>query len=248
MKTFLKTILVASLLMTVPAVLWAESKNYFTEAATKYQAGNFKEAARLYEKIIESGDKTAAAHYNLGNAYFRLGKKGRALVEYERALRIAPRDKNLRWNVQILKSSLADRVGEEKSLGHVWRERVLGFFSMSEVAAIFSICLILLFLFSWAYRISSTNAFKGTVWFLIVIAGMFAALMMLKWQEEKDPRLVILDKEVFVRYGPSPKETKVFLLHEGAKAKVLDRSKKWLYVDIDSRHAGWIPESAGEII
>ena len=49
-------------------------------------------------------------HYNLGNASLKAGEKGQARVYYERALKAAPRDENLLWNMQILKSSLADRI------------------------------------------------------------------------------------------------------------------------------------------
>ena len=56
----------------------------FAEANGKYQAGDFKGAEALYKKLLDSGLRTAPVYYNYGNASFRNGKKGQALVAYER--------------------------------------------------------------------------------------------------------------------------------------------------------------------
>src|SRR6476646_12255412 len=72
----------------------------FNTANQAYNDGRFEEAARNYEKLIGSGDRSANIFYNLGNAYYRLGSFGKAILNYERALALEPRhpeaDANLR--------------------------------------------------------------------------------------------------------------------------------------------------------
>src|SRR3989338_6537720 len=82
----------------------------FEDGNAKYRAGDFKGAAAAYEPLIAAGEGTAAVYYNLGNTYFRLGQKGKAVAHYRRALRLSPRDADTRWNLQILKSTLPDKI------------------------------------------------------------------------------------------------------------------------------------------
>jgi len=70
----------------------------------------------------------------------------------------------------------------------------------------------------------------------------------LKWTDAKDPRVVVLDKEVYAHYGPSGKETNAFLLHEGAEGKVLDETPEWFYIVLKNKNSGWIPKSSCETV
>jgi len=47
------------------------------------QEEKFDEAVKLYNQIIDNGYEGAELYYNLGNAYFRLGKLGYAILYYE---------------------------------------------------------------------------------------------------------------------------------------------------------------------
>src|ERR1051326_2790731 len=69
----------------------------FKAANQLYDAGKFAAAAAVYEKLEP---KTAHVYYNLGNAWFRQGKMGLAVLNYERARRLAPRDPDLLANLK----------------------------------------------------------------------------------------------------------------------------------------------------
>ncbi|MCQ3980520.1 MAG: hypothetical protein DPW09_44490, partial [Anaerolineae bacterium] len=57
-----------------------------------YEAGNYADAASIYEAIIASGLHNSNVYYNLGNAYFKQEDLGRAILNYRRAQRLDPRD------------------------------------------------------------------------------------------------------------------------------------------------------------
>jgi len=58
----------------------------------------------------------------------------------------------------------------------------------------------------------------------------------------------VLYKEVTARYGPSDKETKAFVLHEGASAKVLDQTDGWYYIFLQDKNTGWVSKKSCAII
>lgn len=222
----------------------------FGEGNRHYQAGRYEQAASSYRKAIADGGAGAAAHYNLGNAYFRLGQKGKALASYERARRLDPRDPDVEWNRRLLQGMLVDRIVDPAAgtpLG--WANAVLEKATADEWAL--AVCLLL------------------TVWALCVLGGWLAPLPRLwRWLgavslvlffaaaagfvygriRDQQPLAVVLDKEVFVRYGPSENERKAFLLHEGAVARVGDRSRDWIYLTLPDRNGGWVPAASCEEI
>lgn len=223
-------------------------ENAFDSANAKYQSGDFKSAAALYEKAVSEKGATAALYYDLGNAAFKNGKKGLARVSYERALGITPRDRDLRWNLDILKSTLADRAEPPSDVLRAKWAAVLSNVTVNESALCFMLSIFLLALASWAVFARMGRIFVvGRVFFtvLVLVSGfLFSA----KWFDTRDARVVITVKETPVRYGPSVKETKAFTLHEGALVRLGDETQNWLYVSLDDKRAGWIPKQSGEIL
>jgi tetratricopeptide (TPR) repeat protein len=237
------------LLLLISAPVVANSQ--FTEASAKYQAGDFKGAAELYEKQVQSGDRTAAVYYDLANAYFRTGQKAKALIAYERALLITPRDPDILWNIAVLKSTLADRLEpKDGNVFMLWIREITAKFTANEVSI--AITGILAVWFLWALLSFAFPALKiwltgiQTVTFLCLAAA--SILFFFKWQEVRIPRVVVTAKEVTARYGPSERETKAFTLHEGAEGRVMDETGEWINVSLPDKNSGWIPKKFCEKI
>ena len=57
-----------------------------------YEAGQFVEAAALYQALADAGAEDGTLYYNLGNACFKAGDLGRAILNYRRAQALLPRD------------------------------------------------------------------------------------------------------------------------------------------------------------
>ena len=223
----------------------------FMEANTKYQSGDFKGALSHYEKILTDSKETAALDYDLGNAYFRSGKKGKALLFYERAFRILPRDEDIRWNIEIVKTAVADRLeAPDDNLTVYWMKKIVDRLTINEICLALSGLLVLwTFLSLLTFIFPFMKAVNRGFGVLIVILFLPAVVLFgFKWMDVKDPRVVVLDKEVLARYGPSEKETKAFTLHEGAEAKISDETKDWLYITLQNKSSGWIQKKTCEII
>lgn len=221
------------------------------EAATQYQAGDYQKATASYEKLILSGSKTGALYYNLGNAAFRAGQKGKAILAYERALSLEPRDADIRWNLGVIKNTVVDIVDDpDGNILISGIKQLLRWVTIDEVAAVFAAALGLLFLFSLSMVLApSWRAGLRTISMAWVVLAILAGTVFLaKWLDVKDSRAVVLTKEVLARYGPSEKETKAFSLHEGAEVKIVDETQDWYLISFGSKNTAWIKKSSCELI
>jgi len=225
----------------------AHAASVFEQAGEKYSKGDFKAAAGLYEELARK-KPTATVYFDLANAQFRLGQKGRAMANYVRAENLRPRDPDIRWNKNVLQGALQDRLEESTSFYLYPVRRLIRAVTMNEIAFLFSSLLALYTLF---FLIGRIRLFAWTTplrRFIFVLLLVCAALGVFKWADTADERVVILDREVFGRYGPSDRETKAFLLHEGALGKVKDESGAWILIALPDKTSGWIPKSAVEKI
>src|SRR5881296_3235909 len=94
--------LIAFLFCTLPTPsLLAQADAEFAKANQEFAQGHFKEAISGYEALIRSGQWSANVFYDLGNAYFRTGDFGRAILNYERALALEPHHPEATANLQI---------------------------------------------------------------------------------------------------------------------------------------------------
>ena len=243
--------IVLSFVFFLSGKVFAANEASFSEANTKYQSGDFKGAAELYEKAVGAGERSGSLYYNLGNTYFRVGKKGQALAAYERAKLLLPRDKDIEWNMNILKSVLTDRLeAPDDNIAVFWLKEAAAKLTLDELAAsvmlLLSIFLLMILVTLLLPRLRLLPQFIQVL--IVPVAALAIVLFAFKWWNLKEPRVVVLDKEIYAHYGPSQKETKAFLLHEGAEARVLDESKDWIYITLDNKSSGWIPRASCEVI
>lgn len=80
--------------------------NNIDEAFTAYDKGELEQAAKYFKSKIDTSDLSPAMLYDLGNCYSRQGNYPRALLCYERALRLSPRDSDIQENLNFVKRRL----------------------------------------------------------------------------------------------------------------------------------------------
>ena len=80
------------------------------EAETAYTSEDYAKAIALYEEVLSSHGESAAVYYNLGNAYYKAGKLGPAILNYERCLLLQPGDADARFNLQMARQKTIDKI------------------------------------------------------------------------------------------------------------------------------------------
>ena len=79
----------------------ADIADDFTAANKSYQDKDFAAAIEMYQSIENKGLESASLYFNLGNAYFKNGDLGHAVLYYMRAQRLAPGDDDIRHNLEF---------------------------------------------------------------------------------------------------------------------------------------------------
>src|SRR5256885_10503107 len=115
----MKTRVYLFLLMTgFAAVVSAADESVFAKANQAYAEGRFAEAAAGYENLIRSGNWNANLFYDLGNARYRLGDFGQAILNFERGLALDPRHPEAEANLRLARDE-----GRALELRRDWMER-----------------------------------------------------------------------------------------------------------------------------
>jgi len=96
------------LMLTKTYSIWAQVNPSFDEGNNAYMHQDFTTAIKSYQACLSQGE-SSSLRFNLGNAYFQNGNIGPAILEYERALQIDPRNKGILTNLEYVrkKSGLA---------------------------------------------------------------------------------------------------------------------------------------------
>ena len=105
-----KRLLFFTALFTVLQLTCMLAADSWTTANNAYKNKEWTKAIEGYKTLIKQGNNTAMLHYNLGNAYFQQGETGWATLHFERALRMAPQDKNIQQNLALAKSRQPDKI------------------------------------------------------------------------------------------------------------------------------------------
>src|SRR5947207_12573415 len=99
----------------------------FDKANQEYAQGHFKAAIDGYEALARSGQWSANVFYDLGNAYFRTGDFGRAILNYERSLALERHHPEAAANLQIARDE-----ARALEMQQSWPERYLQFASVNQ--------------------------------------------------------------------------------------------------------------------
>ena len=87
-----------------------ENGELWTKANEAYSVGQYETALADYSKIEEGGYESYKLYYNMGNAWYKLGNMGKAILYYEKALKLNPAGEDAKNNLQIAKLRTLDKI------------------------------------------------------------------------------------------------------------------------------------------
>ncbi len=227
----------------VPAEPGPPSQNFspaFVQAVKEYRAGEFEKAAQTFERIAEKSKNNADIFYNTGNAWFKAGNMGRAILWYERARIYAPNDPDLRYNLNFAREKTLDQQDTDFSLSHLvlfWHGYIpVGYVQAAALAMTWLFCI-------WAgvcvVRKKRIFSLPGMLSALIAL-GLFLAVGINQYARLKDTRAVIVQDVVPVRSGTSPQATRLFDLHAGAVVKSGEHKNGYMKIFWTKNKVGWV--------
>lgn len=218
----------------------------FSHGNELYRAGQYQEAAKLYESIIKQGMLSAELYFNLGNAYYRDRQLARAILSYERAAQLHPNDPDIEHNLKLSYLRTIDRIEPVPDMFLIqWMHAVGSFMSSDSVRWIFllswmvlfgSLAAMYLFLRPGMIRVSRILFFISCA-FVLLSAAM---LGIQSFQDKTQDKAIIVASTVTAKSSPDTKAVDAFVIHEGLKVKVTDAVGEWVKVTLVDGKIGWI--------
>jgi len=230
-------VLFALFVMLTLSGVAADISGGFDSANKLYEQGKFSEASAAYEKLIQSGTVSPALYFNLGNAYFKSGKLGRAIAAYRDAERMAPRDPDVRANLQFIRGKV-----QGPTLSPSAWQRWLDAMTTNEwavlAAAVLWIWLALMIAIQ--LRPAWLQSLRPALWLggaaMLVLVGCLAAA----WSSHSDKTAIVVAPDVVMHNGPLDESPSSATVHDGAELTVLDTKNGWLQVRAGNQRVGWL--------
>lgn len=239
------------ILMLLPFAASAQQKEYvdslWNSANQAYSEGRWADAVADYEMISEIGLESASLYCNTGDAYFKDGNVPKAILYYERALKLDPSYSDARYNLELLNSGIQDRISPvPEFVLKAWSRDICYLMDSDAWAVCFVILLaavlamILLFILSPSVAGRRTGFFAGIA--LMILAAF--ALTFSIWQKKDYVRAddaIVMRPVTSVKSSPSSEaSTDLFILHEGTKVKIIDEVGSWNNIELADGRQGWI--------
>ena len=225
----------------------AQNNLIFIEANEAYNKGDYKKAAGLYEKIIKTGNHSANLYFNLANSYYKLQKIGPSVYNYEKALSLAPKNKDIQVNYGYAKQTRLDDI-ETLPKGFLKRSYESLVKLPINLWAWFAIIGVFLFVIGFVlfYR-SYDPALRKVyfaIWSLSIVLAIFSFVFAFATEKYKQNNqyAIIYSAEVRIQSEPNLRSEQLFKLHEGTKVQVLEIVDNWKKIRLTDGKIGWIPK------
>lgn len=209
------------------------------------------------DSLSATGTVSPQLYQALGNAHFSNGDYGKAILNYERGLRLKPGSKELKNNLKYVRAEAGINRLELPDFFLVRWWRSLG-------AGLGASTLFWLAIAFWWLAVAG-----AVLWFLrrkemdekrrfallpaavicLVVAAIFFGMGNSRnaWLEN-DQEAVLTAKTADLRVAPGPEATLEKALNQGLKLRLLDEFDGYVKVALDDGKQGWLPVAAVEKI
>lgn len=208
----------------------ARAQDPFHDGVEAYRAGDVVAAASAFEAYLTDHARDAAGWYNLGNAYQAEGRTGPAIRAWLRATRLAPRDDDVRHNLQV--------AGADPVL--VDRARPLWPLAADEALLLASLAWLVGGSLLVGFLARRQRWYAATGGILLLLAVALAGEV---WSRSAGPPLAVVTAPATLRAGPTLRGEDVTQLAAGAGVEVVARHEDWMRVRTLDGRDGWLETS-----
>ena len=212
----------------------------FARANEAYAAGDYREAAEELHSLLEKGVVSSALLYDLGNAHAKDGRPGPAILAYECALSLAPRDPDILANLRQTRSAANLPEPERDRWQAIAATGTVDDWAWAAIAGVVLTCLAIA---RHALRIDEdrppSRALVATG-LVGLVAAAAATGLCLSRLEELD-RSVLIAEAPALRVAPFETATISTELPSGLIVDVERRHDDFALVRTDDGQAGWMP-------
>ncbi len=223
----------------------------FSAANSLYEAGNYQQAAQIYQQLLDQGVKDGDLYYNLGSAYYMQGELGHAIVNYQRAAELSPRDEDIRSNLALAQSQVGSPFPDEAPTPVESLADLTGrWLSLNEIAIIALGLWFLLGLLLFAGRLFDPGSLRSGIQYvallvliLVLMAGISLGSRL--YTDRSAPEGVVVAPIVAVSSEPGEQYVTELNLISGTSVGIAETSGDWIRLSVPGNAVqGWVPAEA----
>lgn len=234
--------------VVAPPVARAETvQQAYRAALAQHYAGHYDKAIAELERIVAVPTHHEDVFYNLGCAYFRGGKLGPAIYNFERSLRLAPDRDDARFNLTTARNLVTARVKDvvKGAAGEPLWIRGVNKLSQRGWAVLFLVAWWLLFALLFFLRRAEPGPMRAA---LVAGSSLIAVVTLLCGAllfgriivDDRHKQGIVLPDEVAVHEGASEASKSTFAVHAGLRVRLLGEDSGWLRIRLANGLEGWI--------
>lgn len=225
-----------------------------TLADSAYAHADYEKAVTLYGKLAQQYP-TRDVCYNLGCAYYRIDDIAHSILWFERALRLSPSDRDVFFNLEMARTKTIDKIiPQHEFILITYFHALVNWVSLRTWTAVAMCSFVLMLVSLLLFWLSGSVTVRKFAFSSVAVLLLVCVLSNVCAGQQKEFKLmhqsgIITTPAVTVKSTPSESGNDLFVLHEGAKVRILDGSMKdWCEVSIADGKVGWLPKSAFDVI
>ena len=248
----------------------ADSK---TTARASWEAGieaynnkEYADAVESFESVVANGHASADVYYNLANAYFKLGQQGdtsrpfaggelgRAVLNYERALKLDPTMDDARYNLDIAKDLTNDTEAVPESfIARLWHSfagtmTTNGRATLSLSSLFVTVGLLLFYLLHGSIVVRKVAFFLAIATVLLFILATALSLTQLRAATDSSRAVILTTDTTPVHASPDSGSKIIRQPSQGVTVQMERTQGDWTEVRFADGEKGWLRTRSVEVI
>jgi len=250
-KYILLSLMICGTLLPLKAY---HADSLWVQASDAYIQTRYQDAYDLYKSIHDSGLESAMLYYNLGNSAFKMQQYAYAILWFERAKLLDPKNMDITHNLDLANQFCLDKITPiPQFFLHTWLRTVRDALSAnswawSTLCLLTLSCLLLLTFFFGRSRTGRRWAFYGSLFVLLLAIGAFSFGWSQKQQIEHRAHAIVFAPVVSVKSAPDRQGKDLFIIHEGTKVRILEQMGAWGRIELADGRQGWMEIGQAERI
>ena len=232
----------------------ADTDSLWIKANDAYSMSEFNKAMELYRKIESQGLESWKLYYNMGNACFKTGNIGEAILYYEKALKLNPAENDIVNNLELARLQTVDKITPVpefvmstfiRKLQNLLSSDTWTWFSIVMLAVVFALLL--------CYRFATQGRAKKLSFAFSIVAALMFILSLVFAINLRNRALsydygIITQPVCNVKSAPNNGGGNLFVLHEGTKVEIIAQVGGWCKIEIADGSQGWAEQRDYTII
>ncbi len=242
------------LVFALPLSVIGASDERMIEANMLNGNGEYAKAIEQYNQILKTGVESSTLYFNLGYAHYKSGSLAPAILNFERALLLAPNDQDINYNLGLAYSQTVDKIEVMRDVFFVrWINGMMNKGTSNSWAIWFLVSFALLvacagFYFFGQYPFLRKLGFYVGMGLLVFCCVSLSFSFSQKSKLTNRNTAIVFSSVVTVTSSPDERGTELVILHEGTKVKIVSRLGQWCEIQLSDGNVGWLKNDAIEVI